>query len=99
MFGAANWNALAAAIRAEAFPSRKNASPLPAPTAEVVPGSRFSAELESTLHRAFASARKRKHEYTTLEHLLLALTDDAAASAAMKACHADLGALKDGLTS
>jgi hypothetical protein len=99
MFGVADWNTLAAAIRAEALASRKNASPLPAPTAEVVPGSRFSAELESTLHRAFASARKRKHEYTTLEHLLLALTDDADASAAMKACHADLGALKDGLTS
>ena len=98
-FGVADWNTLAAAIRAEVLASRKNTPPLPPLSAEAVPGLRFSTELESTLHRAFASARKRKHEYTTLEHLLLALIDDADASAAMRACNVDLGALKDGLTS
>jgi hypothetical protein len=98
-FGVADWNTLAAAIRAEVLASRKNTPPLPPLSAEAVPGLRFSTELESTLHRAFASARKRKHEYTTLEHLLLALIDDADASAAMRACNVDLGALKDALTS
>jgi hypothetical protein len=60
---------------------------------------RFSAELESTLRRALAYAIRRKHEYTTLEHLLLALIDDVDASAMMKACKVDLGALKESLAS
>jgi ATP-dependent Clp protease ATP-binding subunit ClpA len=42
-------------------------------------------------------ATQRKHEYATLEHLLLALIDDADASAAMRACNADLGALTEKL--
>ena len=36
----------------------------------------FSRNLEETLHRAVAYANQRKHEYATLEHLLLSLTDD-----------------------
>jgi ATP-dependent Clp protease ATP-binding subunit ClpA len=54
----------------------------------------LSGALESTLHRALADATRREHEYATLEHLLLALIDDVDASAAMKACQVDLGALK-----
>jgi hypothetical protein len=96
-FGAADWNTLAAAIRAEAAALRKDASPLPPPAADVVAGPRFSAGLEATLHRAIASANKRTHEYTTLEHLLLALIDDADASAVMKACNVDPGVLRDAL--
>jgi hypothetical protein len=46
----------------------------------------FSRNLEQTLHRALALANERKHEYATLEHLLLALTDDDDASAVMRAC-------------
>jgi ATP-dependent Lon protease len=72
----------------------KNASPLPPPVADVVPKTRYSAELETTLHRAFDHANQRKHEYATLEHLLLALIDDANASAVMRACKADLGVLR-----
>jgi ATP-dependent Lon protease len=77
----------------------KNASPLPPAIAEGVPGTRYSAELETTLHRALVYANQRKHEYATLEHLLLALIDDANASAVMRACKADLGVLREKLAS
>jgi ATP-dependent Lon protease len=77
----------------------KNASPLPPAIAEVVPGTRYSAELETTLHRALDYANQRKHEYATLEHLLLALIEDANASAVMRACKADLGVLREKLAS
>ncbi len=58
----------------------------------------FSRPLEETLHRAVSYANERRHEYATLEHLLLALVDDADAGAVMKACNVDLTALKTALT-
>lgn len=51
---------------------------------------RFSAELESTLHRARTYANQRKHEHTTLKHLLLALMDDMNASGVMRVCDVDV---------
>ena len=54
----------------------------------------FSRNLEETLHRAVAYANQRKHEYATLEHLLLSLTDDEDAAGVMGACDVDLAALK-----
>ena len=54
----------------------------------------FSRNLEETLHRAVAYANQRKHEYATLEHLLLSLADDEDAAAVMRACNVDLVALK-----
>jgi hypothetical protein len=96
-FGVADWNTLAAAIGAEAPLARNNVSPPPPSTAERVPALPFSAELESTLQRAVAYANQRKHDYTTLEHLLLALIDDTDASAVMKACGVDLGTLRENL--
>jgi hypothetical protein len=96
-FGAADWNTIAAAIRAEAATLRQKASIPPPLAAEAISGPRFSTGLEATLHRAFACANQRTHEYTTLEHLLLALIDDADASAVMKACNVDLGVLRDAL--
>ena len=57
----------------------------------------FSANLEDSLHRAVKTANEHKHEYATLEHLLLALIDDADAANVMKACEVDLGALKKSL--
>ncbi len=54
----------------------------------------FSRSLEQSLHRALALANDRRHEYATLEHLLLALTDDADAAAVMRACSVDVDALK-----
>jgi hypothetical protein len=84
-FGVADWNTLSAAIREEAAGPHNNA---PAPQFPTT----------ATMHRAHAYARQRKHQYATLEHLLLALIDDVDASAVMKACKVDLGALKEKLT-
>ena len=54
----------------------------------------FSNSLEKSLHRALALAGERGHEYATLEHLLLALTDDNDAVAVMKACGVDVETLR-----
>lgn len=54
----------------------------------------FASALESTLHKALEAASSRRHEYATLEHLLLALVDDEHASKVMSACGVDLGELK-----
>jgi len=57
----------------------------------------FSRSLEQSLHRALALANERHHEYATLEHLLLALTDDQDAAAVMRACNVDIDRLKRNL--
>jgi len=54
----------------------------------------FASALETTLHKALEAASTRRHEYATLEHLLLALIDDEHASKVMTACGVDLGELK-----
>ena len=54
----------------------------------------FASALETTLHKALEAASSRRHEYATLEHLLLALIDDEHASQVMAACGVDLGELK-----
>ena len=54
----------------------------------------FAPELEETLHNALAQAAERRHEYATLEHLLLALIEDEHASAVMDACGVKTGELK-----
>ena len=53
----------------------------------------FAQSLEKTLHAALANASERSHEYATLEHLLLALIDDADAAQVMQACGVELGEL------
>ena len=58
----------------------------------------LSRNLEQTLHRALALATERRHEYATLEHLLLALTEDQDASPVLKACSVDVGQLQRELT-
>jgi hypothetical protein len=98
MFGVADWNTLAAKVRAgEKSISREKISttPLAAVGSNSVPP--FSATFAATLHRALFFATKRKHEYATLEHLLLALIDDADASVVMKVCNANPGALAEKL--
>ena len=55
----------------------------------------FARELEQTLHNALAAASSRRHEYATLEHLLLALIDDVHASRVMQACGVNTDELKD----
>jgi ATP-dependent Clp protease ATP-binding subunit ClpA len=57
----------------------------------------FSRSLEQALHRALALAGERRHEYATLEHLLLALIDDQDAAAVMRACNVELDALRRNL--
>jgi hypothetical protein len=95
MFGVADWNTLAVAIRREAVIPQDTTIPPRSQNTE----QRFSAELKSTLHRALSYANQRKHEYTTLEHLLLALVDDMNASGVMKVCDVDVDALREDLAS
>ncbi len=53
----------------------------------------FAQNLEKTLHAALTEAGERRHEYATLEHLLLALIDDEDAAQVMAACGVDLAEL------
>ena len=50
----------------------------------------LSKELENTLNETFRMARARRHEFITVEHLLLALLDDAAATAVLTACQVNM---------
>ncbi len=59
--------------------------------------SMLSRNLEQTLHRALAIANEKKHEYATLEHLLLALISDQDAMAVLRACGIDLDDLSSSL--
>ncbi|GCE79808.1 ATP-dependent Clp protease ATP-binding subunit ClpA [Komagataeibacter oboediens] len=58
----------------------------------------LSRNLEQTLHRALTLAGDRRHEYATLEHLLLALIDDPDAVTVFRACGVDLTKLRTDLT-
>jgi ATP-dependent Clp protease ATP-binding subunit ClpA len=58
----------------------------------------LSRNLEQTLHRALGLANERRHEYATLEHLLLALTDDTDAATVLRACGVDGDKIKRDLT-
>ena len=54
----------------------------------------IAQELEVTLHMAFMDARQRKHEFVTVEHLLLALLDNPSAAEILKACDIDVTDLR-----
>ncbi|MFT7594130.1 MAG: ATP-dependent Clp protease ATP-binding subunit ClpA [Paracoccaceae bacterium] len=54
----------------------------------------FSSTLEQAIHAALAQANERRHEFATLEHLLLALLDEPDAIRVMKACSVDLKELR-----
>ena len=54
----------------------------------------FSRSLDEALHSAIALATERSHELATLEHLLLALTEDRDAAAVMRACSVDVEILR-----
>ena len=58
----------------------------------------LSRNLEQTLRQALAQANARRHEYATLEHLLLALTEDQDAVAVMRACGVDIARLRKDVT-
>ncbi|WP_394127269.1 ATP-dependent Clp protease ATP-binding subunit ClpA [Vibrio hepatarius] len=57
----------------------------------------LNKELESSLNGAFARARDKRHEFMTVEHLLLALLENDAAREALQACQADIDALRSEL--
>jgi hypothetical protein len=103
-FGAADWNTLAAAIKAaQAEKSAEQPAtrppPEPIPTADAPRrGVSFSAALEATLHRSVGLASSRRHSYNTLEHLLLALTEDVDAVAVLEGCKVDVADLRTVLT-
>lgn len=59
----------------------------------------LNKELEASLNGAFARAREKRHEFMTVEHLLLALLENAAAQEALLACRADLDTLRKELDS
>ncbi|HVY86023.1 MAG TPA: ATP-dependent Clp protease ATP-binding subunit ClpA, partial [Caulobacterales bacterium] len=59
----------------------------------------FSRTLEQTLRRALTLANEHRHEYVTLEHLLLSLIDDDDAAQVMQACKVDLDKLRLSLDS
>lgn len=89
-----------AATTVQANP-RAESPPPPPPTAPETRSARtgfgLSSALEVTLHRALRLAHERRHAYATLEHLLLALTDDGDAAEVLLACGADLVKLRSGL--
>src|SRR6202049_1702856 len=58
----------------------------------------LSRNLEQTLHRALSLASERRHEYATLEHLLLGLAEDTDAATVLRACGVDLDKLRSDLT-
>ncbi|WP_192964041.1 ATP-dependent Clp protease ATP-binding subunit ClpA [Phycobacter azelaicus] len=57
----------------------------------------FSSTLEQAIHAALALANERRHEFATLEHLLLALLDEPDAARVMRACSVDLDELRSSL--
>jgi ATP-dependent Clp protease ATP-binding subunit ClpA len=53
----------------------------------------FSKDLEQTIGQCYKDAKERRHEFMTVEHLLLALLDNPSAAAVLRACGADIGKL------
>ena len=58
----------------------------------------IAQELEVSLHMAFVEARQKRHEFITVEHLLLALLDNPSAAEVLRACAANLDELRKELT-
>ena len=57
----------------------------------------IAQELEVSLHMAFVDARQKRHEFITVEHLLLALLDNPTAAEVLRACAAQIDDLKKAL--
>jgi GTP:adenosylcobinamide-phosphate guanylyltransferase len=94
MFGVADWNTLAAIIRTDKSVSPERVSAAVPAAGEGNPVLPVSADLAATRERAIRFATQQKHEYATLEHLLLSLIEDADASAAMSVYNVDHASLK-----
>ncbi|HBD33808.1 MAG TPA: hypothetical protein DC084_09465, partial [Cupriavidus sp.] len=57
----------------------------------------IAQELEVSLHMAFVEARQARHEFITVEHLLLALLDNPTAAEVLRACAANIEDLRTSL--
>ena len=57
----------------------------------------LNKELELSLNQAFLEAKEKRHEFITVEHILLMLTENASAIAVLQACGADIKILRDDL--
>jgi len=57
----------------------------------------IAQELEVSLHMAFVEARKERHEFITVEHLLVALLDNPSAAEVLRACAANIEELRKAL--
>jgi len=57
----------------------------------------IAQELEVSLHMAFMEARQKRHEFITVEHLLLAMLDNPSAAEVLRACAADVSGLRQQL--
>ncbi len=58
----------------------------------------LNKELEITLNNAFKSAHDKRHEFITVEHLLLALLDNSASATVLRACKCDISLIREQLT-
>ena len=57
----------------------------------------IAQELEVSLHMAFVEARQKQHEFITVEHLLLAMLDNPSAVEVLRACGANIEAMREQL--
>jgi ATP-dependent Clp protease ATP-binding subunit ClpA len=60
-------------------------------------GNMIAQELEVSLHMAFVDARQQKHEFITVEHLLLALLDNPSAAEVLRSCSCDVEEIRKNL--
>src|SRR5665811_448857 len=58
----------------------------------------IAQELEVSLHLAFVEARQKRHEFITVEHLLLTMLDNASAAQVLRACGVNIEELRQVLT-
>ena len=58
----------------------------------------IAQELEVSLHLAFVEARQKRHEFITVEHLLLTMLDNASAAQVLRACNVNIEELRQALT-
>jgi hypothetical protein len=105
--GYANWNTLEALLSITAMPENEAGALANLPSSvraelqdaqERMRKARLSPSLEQSLHRAIGLATERHHEYATLEHLLLSLTEDQDAASVFLACNVKTEQLRKELT-
>ncbi len=84
--------------RADGDNSKRNGSPTQEPRSSKAVEKMIAQELEVSLHMAFVEARQKRHEFITVEHLLLAMLDNPSAAEVLRACAVDLDELRTALS-